>query len=154
MSSRIGRNISILLRAERLIARRQMALMRRQTGMAAAAAILGAVGLVMLNVAGFFGLSEVMQPALAALVVAVVNLVFAAILLIWARGLSADREVEQVTEVRDMAIADLEGEVEDAAAELRELAENLRRMAKDPLGTAGASLIGPLLSMLLKHLRK
>jgi hypothetical protein len=46
--SRISRNISIILRSERLIAQRRMAVLRRQTGMMAAAGIAAGVGLIML----------------------------------------------------------------------------------------------------------
>ena len=54
--SRISRNISIILRSERLIAQRRMAVLRRQTGMMAAAGIAAGLGLVMLNGAAYLAL--------------------------------------------------------------------------------------------------
>ena len=79
--SRISRNISIILRSERLIAQRRMAVLRRQTGMMAAAGIAAGVGLVMLNVAAFFAHVEHLSQPLSALIVALANMAIAAILI-------------------------------------------------------------------------
>ena len=45
MSNRISRNISIILRSERLIAQRHLAVLRRQTGLMVMALVAGAVNL-------------------------------------------------------------------------------------------------------------
>ena len=152
--NRIGRNAHIALRAERVIARRRLAVIRRQTGFVAFAGIVAGIGVVMVNVAIFFWLSESMGKAGAGAVLAVANFGLAAILAIAASRMSAEPELEPVIELRDLAMEDIEAELADGLAEARVLAENVRRIAADPLGTAGPALLGPILSVLIKSLKK
>lgn len=95
-----------------------------------------------------------MDPAVAALIVAMVNLILAAVLISLAKSMSADGDIREVSEVRDMAVADREDEVQQATDEVRDLADNVRKMARDPFGSSALHVLGPLLSMLLKNLRK
>ena len=152
--NRISRNISIVLRTERMIARRHMAVIRNQTGLYAFAGLVSLIGLVMLNVAAFYALITVMAAQFAALIVALGNLVLAGALVLIAGRLSPGKELEPVTELRDLAIAELEAEAELAVAEARELSANVRRIARDPLGTALPALLGPLISALLSGRKK
>ncbi len=156
--NRIGRNLSIILRAERLIARRHMAVLRNQTGMLVFAALVGGIGLVMLNLAGFLALKETMSPQLAAFLVALANMVLALVLVALALKQSAEPELEPVTELRDLAIEDLEAELQGAVGEARDLARdlagNVARMARDPFGTALPAMLIPLLTNLLRATRK
>jgi len=138
--SRISRNISIILRSERLIAQRRLAVLRRQTGLMAAAGIVGGIGLIMLNISAFLALSSWTSQAVSALIVSVVNLGLAALLVSVASNANPEAEVAPVAEVRDIAMEDLEGEIMDATAEARDLAQNVRRMARDPLGFGGAGM--------------
>ena len=147
--NRISRNISIVLRTERMIARRHMAVIRNQTGLYAFAGLVSLIGLVMLNVAAFYALITVMAAQFAALIVALGNLVLAGALVLIAGRLSPGKELEPVTELRDLAIAELEAEAELAVAEARGMSANVRRIARDPLGTALPALLGPLISALL-----
>lgn len=152
--SRISRNANVIFRAERLIAQRRMAVLRRQTGMMAAAGIAGGVGLIMLNVAAFFALSEVLSQALSALIVAAVNLGLAAAVASAAGKVNADEEIARVAEVRDIAVEDLEVELQDAAAEVRVLSQAVRKMAHDPFGAMAPGVMGALASAVIKNLRK
>lgn len=152
--NRISRNISIVLRTERMIARRHMAVIRNQTGLYAFAGLVSLIGLVMLNVAAFYALITVMAAQFAALIVALGNLVLAGALVLIAGRLSPGKELEPVTELRDLAIAELEAEAELAVAEAREMSANVRRIARDPLGTALPALLGPLISALLSGRKK
>lgn len=152
--NRVGRNINIALRAERMIARRRMAVMRTQTGMLAFAGLVAGIGVIMLNVAVFFWLSNTYGNASAAGVVAVANFAIAGLVGVLASRVSAEKELEPALEVRNLAMEDIEGEVGDALAEAKDLADNVRRMARDPFGSAGVGLIGPALSVLAKTLKK
>ncbi|NDR59146.1 phage holin family protein [Aliiruegeria sabulilitoris] len=152
--NRIARNFQIILRSEKLIASRQVAVATRKGGLFGAAALMGGIAVVFLNVAAYLVLAARLEPAMAALIVASANLVLAGILIALAKGMSADRDVEAVSEVRDMAMADLEGELQEATDEIRELAQNVRKMTRDPFSSASLSVIGPLLSLLLKNLKK
>lgn len=149
---RISQNIRIILRTERLIWKRQTAVAGRKAGLLGAAAVLGAVALVFLNLAAYFALSSRMDPALAALLLALGDILLAGLLLVLAKGQSADREVAAVSELRDMAIADLEADLEAAGSEAREMLQNVRTMASDPFSRAGLSVLAPLLSLLVKNL--
>lgn len=152
--NRISRNISIILRAERMIARRHMTVLRNQTGMLGFAALVAGIGLIMLNVAAFYTLRASLSPQVSALIVALVNLGLAALLVALAGKQSAETELEPLTEVRDLAIEDLEVELQGVVTEARELKDNVRRIARDPLGTALPAMLIPLLTSLLSHIRK
>lgn len=152
--NRISRNLTILFRTERLIARRQMAVLRTQTGLMAFAGLVTGIAIIMLNVAAFFALETVMASYLAALTVALANVMVALVLVAVASRMSADKDLEPAVEVRDMALAEIEADLNDVAEEARELTRNVSRMARDPLGTALPALIGPLLSLLLKSKEK
>ncbi len=152
--SRISRNISIILRSERLIAQRRMAVLRRQTGMMAAAGIAAGLGLVMLNAAAYLALVEHQSPPLSALIVALANIAIAGILISTANKQNADAEVSGVAEVRDIAMEDLEMEVQEATEEVKVLAQSVHKMARDPLGMVAPGLIGALATALVKNLKK
>ena len=152
--SRISRNISIILRAERMVARRHIAVLRNQTGLLAFAALVAAIGLVMLNIAGFFLLRATLSPQAATLIVGVVNFALAVLLVILATRQNAEQELEPITELRDLAIEDLGAEMQGTIDEAREVADNVRRIARDPLGTALPAMAIPLLSALLRSIKK
>jgi Putative Actinobacterial Holin-X, holin superfamily III len=152
--NRISRNISIALRAERLIARRHMAVLRNQTGLLAAAGLVAGIGLIMVNVAAYFALSVSLSPHWAALIVAGVNFVIAVLLAISAKNMSADEDVQGAGEVRDMAIEDLEAEFMSAVADVKDVAADVRQMVRNPLGTVLPAMVGPLAEALLKSGKK
>ncbi|MCL6282076.1 phage holin family protein [Ruegeria sp. 2012CJ41-6] len=152
--SRITRNLSIIYRTERLITRRQMAVFQQQTGLMVFAALITGIGIIMLNVAAYQALSTVMESYLAAVVVALANLVLAAILVSVASRLSAEKDVGPAIEMRDMAIAELETDLEEAVDEVRGISRQVTQIARDPLGSALPALIGPLLSLLMKSAGK
>lgn len=152
--SRISRNISIILRSERLIAQRRMAVLRRQTGMMVAAGIAAGVGLIMLNVAAYFTLVEYLSQPLSALSIALANIGVAAVLVSAANKQNANTEVSAVTEVRDLAVEDLELEIQEATEEAKALAQNVHRMARDPFGTVAPGLISAVITAILANLKK
>ncbi|WP_372573921.1 phage holin family protein [Ruegeria jejuensis] len=152
--SRITRNLSIIYRTERLITRRQMAVFQQQTGLMLFAALITGIGIIMLNVAAYQALSTVMESYLAAVVVALANLVLAAILVSVASRMSAEKDVGPAIEMRDLAIAELESDLEEAVDEVRGISRQVTQIARDPLGSALPAIIGPLLSLLLKSAKK
>lgn len=148
--NRISRNISIILRAEQSIARRRMTVLRNQSGLMVFAGLVAVLGIVMLNVAGFYQLSITMSPQKSALMIALVNLAFAAMIIVVASRMSAAKDVEPVEELRDLAISDLEVEIQSAVEEVRDMGNSVRRMATDPLGSLIPSVIVPLLASLIR----
>jgi len=150
---RISRNISIILRAERLIAQRHLAILRRQTGLLAAAGLVAGLGIIMLNMAGYLALSNEVSPALAALIVAAVNLVLAGILASMAGNANAETETAPVAEVRDLAMEDLEAEFQHAVDEAKTAVDGIKRMANDPLGLIAPGVAGAVAKAVVKNLK-
>lgn len=151
--SRISRNVSIILRTERLIAQRNLTVIVKRTGFFAAAGLAAGLAVIMLNVAGYLALSEMMSKPLAALVVAMVNVLVAIILAALASSFSAQADTAPVAELRDIAISDIESEIQDALAEARRTAKDLQQMSRDPLGAIAPGLVGVIVNALLKHLK-
>ncbi|MGI9356606.1 MAG: phage holin family protein [Rhizobiaceae bacterium] len=152
--NRISRNISIALRAERLIAQRKMETLRTKTGLMAAAGLVSGIGLIMLNVAGFFALEARMSPQMAALFVALANFVLAILLGIYAGRVSSEPDLRGATEVRDMALEDIEAEVEETVHQVKEVVSDVRQVVRNPLGSSLPGIIVPLASSLIKSARK
>ena len=146
---RIWRNLSVILRTERLIARRRMAVLRGQSTLLALGGLIGIIGLVMLDVAALSALREVISPPLAALAVALVNLVLAAIIVAAALRMNAEAELEPVLAVQELAYSEIESDLEAAVTELREAGADIHRMVRNPLGNLLPELLAPLLAMLL-----
>lgn len=151
--NRISRNISIVLRAERLIAQRHLAVLRRQTGLMAAAGIAAGVGLIMLNVSAYLALSQTMPQPSAALIVALVNMALAVLLVSLANKSNVEQETAPVTEVRDMALEDIEAEMRGFADEAKATADAVKKMASDPFGAIAPGVAGTVAKAVIKNLK-
>lgn len=151
---RISRNISIIYRAERLIAQRRLSILVRKTGMMSFAGVVAGIGIVMLNISAYLALSEVVSAALSALIIGAVNLATAGIVAFAASKINADQDIKGVSDVRDMAIDDLEAEIADAGAEIRGYAQSVQRLRTDTLGAALPALLIPLVKSIIKSFRK
>ncbi len=154
MSNRISRNISIVLRSERLIAQRHLAVLRRQTGLMAMALVVAGIGLVMINVAAFFALEEGMTAASSALIVGVVNFVLAGLFVMLASSKSGlEEDIHAVSKVRDMAIEDLEAEVRQAADEAKSAVDAVKAMAANPIGGIAPSVAASIAKAIVKAMK-
>ena len=147
----IGQAISVLLRTEHLMARRRLTVARNQLILLICAAIAGGLALVMLNLAGFFGLRAVMPPYWAALIVAGVDLLLGGVIAWTALRHSAEAEAEEAAEMRDAAIARIEAELSETLTEIREVTDSVHRIARNPLGTVAPTLLAPLIARLLNR---
>ena len=148
--ARIARNAHVLLRLERLMARRRLAVARNRAVLLALACMVGGVAFFMANVAVFFWLAASLGNAMTGAVLAGVNLVVAAILVLIGWRISSERELEPVSQMRDMLLTEIEAELTDGLTEARRMTETVQRMASDPLGALAPGLIGPALALLLK----
>lgn len=152
--SRISRNVSIVLRTERLIAQRNLTVLAKRTGFFAAAGLAAALAVVMLNIAGYLALTTTMSQPMAALVVGLVNLGVALVFLAVANSISAETDTAPVAELRDMAIADIEAELQDTLAEARDTVQGLKSVSRDPLGALAPGLAGLVANAIIRHLKK
>ncbi len=149
--SRISRNLSIVLRSERLIAQRQFTIAARRTGLYAAAGLAVGLAVIMLNVAGYFALSETLSKPLSALLVAAANLVLAVLLALFAKSMSSQSDSETVTELRDMALADIEEEIRDGLTQAQDAITHVKKMSRDPFGTIAPELAAVIVKILARR---
>lgn len=143
--SRILRDVRIVLQSERLIARRHLAVIRTQTGLLALGGAAATLGVVMLNVAGFYALRGALGGGGAALLVALIDFLLAMVLLFVASRIDAEDETRAAVQVRDMAIADIEREIELASRDMAVVRAQLGAFARDP----GRAVIGGVVEALI-----
>jgi len=62
-------------------------------------------------------------------------------------------ETAPVAEVRDLALEDLEAELQGAFDEAKQVADGIRRMGRDPLGQIAPGLAAALAKALIKNLK-
>ena len=82
--------------------------------------------------------------------------VFEASSAIWGRGdhvSPAEKDIEPVTEVRDMALQDLEAEAQAVADEARAVVEDVKGIARDPLGAVMPGIMGAAAKAALKSVK-
>ena len=152
--SRLVRNASVVLKSERLIARRRIAVLRTQTGLMALAGVAAAVGLLAANAAIYFKLAETMSQAAAAGWLAAGNFVLAGLLVLIAGRINADNDVAAAEELRDLAMADLETEVTSMVGQVQGLASTVGAVRRDPLGAALPGLVTVIIGAILKARKK
>lgn len=152
--NRISKSVSLVIRSERLMAQRRMAVIGKQTGLLAFSVLVAGIGVVMLTAAAYLALSEWFGPPLAALIVSLADFTLAGALVMIASKQSAEDEIKPVMEVRDMAMDDLNQEFQMATQEVRAVVDGVRAIGQNPLGLANPGLIAPLITALLKALRK
>lgn len=146
--NRISRNLTTIYRTERLIARRRFAVVQQQTILMVVAGIAALAGLILLDVSLYFVLKTWLSSAAAAAVLSLANLLLAGLLVLIAKQSNVEQEIAPAIEVRDMAIADIEDELEDMATEAREVVEAVKSFGANPLGSLPALLV-PILTAIL-----
>lgn len=155
--SRVRRNLQLLWRSERVMAEARLKLISRKLVLAVIAGIACLIAVSMLNLAAYLALITVVSKPLAALIVAVINLVIAGLLVAIAQGLQPGPEEEMLREVRDIALGDLGSEVDDVQAQLLRLREDVEgvrasvtQFVQRPLDALSPTMIMPALSAIAK----
>lgn len=151
--NRIGRNLTIIFRTERLITRRRLAVVQQQTVLMALAGLAALAGLVLLNITLYLVLTAWISPAGSAGILTAGNLLLAGLLSMVAGRISVEEEIAPAVEVRDMAIADIEDELEGLATEAREVVNSVKSLGANPLGSL-TTLLVPMISAALKNKEK
>ena len=145
--SRIVRNVSTLIRAERLMARGHLDLLRRQTGLMLIAGIAAGFAAAAVNVGIFFLLVPSLGFVGSAFALVGANLLIAVGVYAMAQTAKPGDELKVAEELRDVALADLE-------AEVVALTDGLRSARNDPLGTLAPGLASTVVAALLKARKK
>lgn len=158
--NRITRNLQLLWRSERVLAEAKLKLSSRKLILVVAAGIAFLFALCMLNVAGYLALASEVTKPLAALIVALVNLLLAGLLLAVAHGLRPAPEEEMVQEVRDIALGELGAEMDAVQAKLLKLSDDvdgvrasINKFVQRPLDALSPAVIVPALAALTKLAR-
>ena len=140
----------MLWRAERIIAETRLRVLLRRSMLYALAGLIAVFGLAMLNVAAYFFLRGLWGPIWAALAAALGDLVIALIVVLIALAVRPGPELPAAIELRDMSIEGLEGEL----GPLQERFAWLGRAARDPFDTVLPAILIPLVTSIMRGLRK
>lgn len=145
-SENIVRNLRLLWRADKIIAEMRLRHMLVGLGLVAFAALISAFGLLMLELAAYFALVNVMSAIAAAAILGGVNFVIALILVVVAARRSLGQELTLANEIHDTAVDALQ-------LEAQALQSQVNRLMHHPLEGL-LPLIVPLITAAISHLRK
>lgn len=145
-SEKIVKNLRALWRTDRIIAEIRMRHMLVGLGMRAFAALIAAFGLLMLELAAYFALVQILSAIYAAIILGAVNFAIAAILLMIAARSPSGRELELANEIHGAAVDALQNEARAAQAQFS-------GMVHHPINSA-LPLLVPLISIIVKSLKK
>jgi len=149
--------LQILARAEMALAQIRTQRATGRTVLYAVAMIFGLLALGMLNFAGFHTLSPGQGPALAAFYVALADIGITIIIIIAANKIGHREQDEKLArEIRDLAYAELNRDVEQVRAELNQIIDDVRsiRSSFTSFSAVAMSTITPLLKMMTAAIKK
>lgn len=150
-----------------ILARSEIALFRLQakrnavrTASFVVALVFVMLALAMLNFAGYQALVETRSPAIAALLVAVVDIVIAVIVVLISRGAGPNEEQEKmVRDIRDLAYNELSADLDEVKVKVSEVTDDVKRIRSSfsafTSGSAGiANNLAPLLGLHVSAIKK
>lgn len=160
MIDNLIRDLQVLRKADFFIGKIWVGVLARRFGLFAFAGLIAVFGLGMANVAGFYALQVSAGPIWGAAIVAVVDLVIAAIVLQVAANARPGPEIELAFDVRKMAIDAIQGDTRDLkltvdalGQEIREVKANIVGFAHNPLDVAAQKLLVPAALSIIKGMR-
>ncbi len=143
----IVRNLRVLWRTDRIIADIRMRHLLVSLGLRAFAALIAAFGLLMLELSAYFALVQIWSPMTAAAILGALNFGIAAILFAIAARPPTGRELELANEIHGSSVDALQ-------LEARALQSQLSGMIHHPLNGILPLLIVPLITIIIKSLKK
>jgi Putative Actinobacterial Holin-X, holin superfamily III len=147
VTENIVRNLRVLWRTDRIIADIRMRHLLIGLGLRAFAALIAAFGLLMLELSAYFALVQIWSAISAAAILGVVNFGIAAILFAIAARPPTGRELELANEIHGSSVDALQ-------LEARALQSQLSGMIHHPLNGILPLLIAPLITIIIKSLKK
>jgi hypothetical protein len=136
-----------LWRTDRIIADIRLKHLLVSLGLRAFAALIAAFGLLMLELAAYSALVQIWSAISAAAVLGLVNFVIAAVLFVLAGRPPSGRELELASEIHGSAVDTLQIEASAAQAQVS-------RMINHPLNNALPPLLAPLITIIVRSLKK
>jgi hypothetical protein len=146
----VFRHLRVLWRAERIIAETRLRVLLRRSLLYAFAGLIAVFGLAMLNVAAYFFLRTYWGPIWAALAAALGDLVIALVMVLIALAIRPGPELPAALELRDISMQGLEAEL----GPLQDRFAWLSRAARDPFDTVLPAILIPLITSIMRGLRK
>ena len=144
-----------LARAQTIVTRIELRSKVTQGALYFASLVIGMLGVVMINLAGFLALSQRIGYAWAAVVFAAIDVVLAAILVSVANRVEPGPEVESATQVRDLLLDEISTDAEALKAEFMEARADVQRIRNGFSAlVGGAKGLGPVVDLLTGALRK
>lgn len=160
MTDNLLRDLEVLRKADFLIARIWLAALARRLGFFAFAALIAVFALGMANVAGFYALQGPVGAVWAAGIVAAVDLVIAAIVLLIGANSRPRPEIDLALDVRKMAWDSIQADTQGLKHAVANLGQNFQDaratvagFVQNPLDTAAQKLLIPAALSLLRGLR-
>jgi hypothetical protein len=148
--------LHILARTEMALADMRLQRTVKRSAYFAVAMVFALIGLGMINVAAFYAFSVKQGPAVAALIVAVIDVVATAALLLAIRRVVPEENEAKLREIRDLAQAELNKDIEQGKAEIAQITADLHSISSGVLAFSGAAAntVAPLLKMLTRAIKK
>jgi len=143
----IVKQLRVLWRTDRIIADIRLRHMLVGLGLRAFAALIAAFGLLMLELAAYFALVQVWSAIWAAAILGAVNFAIAGILFVIAGRPPSGREIELANEIHTSSVEALQ-------LEARALQGEVTGMMHHPLNSMLPTLIVPLITIIIRSLRK
>jgi len=160
MIDNLVRDLQVLRKADLLIGKIWLNVLLRRSGLVAFAALIAVFGLAMANVAGFYALLAMAGAVWAAVVVALIDLVIAAVVLLIASKSQPGPELDLAFEVRKMAVESLQADAQDIkltldalGQEVKDLRANITQLIRSPLDTAAQKLLIPAALSIVRGFR-
>lgn len=143
----VVKHLRVLWRTDRIIADIRMRHLLVGLGLRAFAALIAAFGLLMLELSAYFALVQIWSAIYAAAILGAVNFVIAALLFVIAARPPSGRELELATEIHGASVDALQ-------IEARALQSHVSGAIHHPLNSVLPLMIVPLLTIIIKSLRK
>lgn len=132
----------LLAKAEAILVRLHLRRAVRQVSFVLAAALFGLMALAMLNVAFYLFLAPRIDPALAALAVAGLDMLVAVAAVVAASRLELGPEAEAAVSLRDLATTELAADAERLREQLDDLGQDIKRIRSAVTGITHPGGIG------------
>jgi hypothetical protein len=160
MIDSLVRDLQVLRKADFLIGKIWFNVFARRLALLAFAGLVAVFGLGMANVAGFYGLQPALSPVWAAAIVAIVDFVIAAVVLLLAANSGPGAEIEVALDVRKMAVEAIQADahnlkltVDALIQEFRDAKANLVAFTHNPLDVAAQKLLVPAALSIIRGMR-
>lgn len=149
--------LQTLARAEMAVAQVHASRAASRGALFSVAMVFGLLAIGMLTLAGYHALTPFVGQAASALIVASVDAVLAALVLLVARKAGPSENEERLArEMRDLAYAEIGNDIERIKSDIEQISSDVRSIRSGFMSTASslASGLSPLIGMLSRSVKK